>query len=525
MTEPDAGSMLEHMPEALLVEEGKIKASGSFQDMSLLDPAAVKHDLDGACLMPSFMDGHGHCCWNGKTQITVNLSSCRCHQDIIDALKKYIEINRPTPDITVFADNYDPKLLAEHTHPDRRILDQASDVIPIQATHVSGHVGCANSPCLKQAGIDENTPDPEGGFIERLPGTTIPSGFLEETAFDAVRQSTRPHFKPDLTIMAEKMQSSYIRNGITTIQDGNSVDGEFTILRGMAERKLLKVDTVSYLSMPLGGEAVMHRDIAYAGDYINHLRIGGYKLIMDGSVLSRTAFLSKPYEGETEYCGRRAMPDEEIHRYMTTALTEGRQLLGHCIGDGTSDQLIRVYRQVLKETGISGDLRTVMIHCCTLRPDQIKEMKSLGMYASVYMPPYYHQGNTYRQVLGEERFKAAMPAGKLCEAGINVTLHQDTPIQAPNMLESIWIAANRIDTEGNSGDADQCMPVYEALKANTVYTARQYFEENRKGTLEAGKLADLMILNKNPLEVAKEEIRNIKVLETIKEGETLYRLQ
>lgn len=516
-------------PEALLVKDGKIAGVGRLNDIKeLCDKDAKMVDLQGMCLMPAFIDSHSHFVMNGQMALCADLSECTCFKDIIVTLKNYISSNHISSAQVVFGFGYDHNFLQELEHPDKRVLDRVSAEIPIVALHVSAHLACVNSAALRLAGIHKDTPDPDGGRIGRLPDSMEPSGYLEETGMVPVQKLMGGFTKPDMAAMSELMQKSYLENGITTVQDGASGNYELQILKSLAKTDLLKVDVVVYPLMNLeGGFFLSDREDDY-GNYKGHLKIGGYKLVLDGSPQGRSAWLSAPYENGAEGDGYRGYPwhsDEEVQNCVKRAVEEKKQLLAHCNGDAASEQFLNAYEKAVRELNSKDELRPVMIHCQTVRSDQLDRMARLKMTASVFVGHVWYWGDVHRKNLGYERGERISPVKDALDKGVTVTFHQDTPVTKPNMLHSVWCAVNRISRQGEVIGSKQKTTVYEALKAVTINGAYQYFEENSKGSLAVGKRADMVMLDQCPLDVDCAEIKNINVVQTIKDGIVVYARQ
>jgi len=523
--EEDSGRATEkNSPEAVYVKNGKIEGVGHLNNLKRsAGNKAELVNLDGKCLMPGFIDPHSHICMNGQMSLCARLGDCESFQDIIDTLKKYITEKKIGSGGAVLGFGYDHNFLKEKAQPDRRVLDQASTKIPILILHVSAHLACVNSRALELAGITAGTTNPEGGVIGRLEDGREPSGYLEEGAMMAVQKMIGSRIKPDLVAMLTGMQENYIRHGITTAQDGATTPSDWNFLHGMAIAGQLKIDVVAYPLMPDGGVELLHKNRKYVRAYHDHLKIGGYKLVLDGSPQGRSAWLSEPYAvGKPDYCGYPWMPDDQVESYIKTAIEEHQQLLAHCNGDAASEQYLNCYGKEKQETGSNEDLRPAMIHCQTVRNDQLDRMAGLNMIASIFVGHVFYWGDVHKRNFGEARGNHISPVKDALDRGILVNFHQDTPVTEPDMLHSIWTAVNRISREGNVIGEDQKIDIYEALKAVTINGAYQYFEENSKGSIEVGKRADLVILDRSPLEVDKMDIENIRVLETIKDGETIY---
>lgn len=511
------------VPEAVLVKEGKIAALGSLEDVKKAAENPEMVDLAGKCLMPAFIDSHSHIFMNGQMSMFAKLGDCQSHQDMIDTLKAFLARHDIDENGVLFGFGYDHNFLKEGFHPDKRVLDQVSAEIPILIMHVSAHLACVNSKALELAGITAETANPQGGVIGRLEGTTEPSGYLEEAGIAMVQRVVACRMRPDFQTIVSAMQESYIQNGITTAQDGATTEDDFKALKLIADRNQLKIDVVAYPLMSSDGINLLHQNEDICGKYKNRLKIGGYKLILDGSPQGRSAWLSKPYQGsDPAYCGYPWMQDEAVEAYVKIAVEEGQQLLAHCNGDAASEQYLNAYEKALKETNCHTDLRPVMIHCQTVRNDQLDRMAKINMIASFFIGHVFYWGDVHMKNLGPERGSHISPIRDALERHMKINFHQDAPVTQPNMMHSVWCAVNRISRTGQVIGGTQRVSVYEALKAITIDAAYEYFEENLKGSIKVGKLADLVVLDRSPLAVDKMEIRNIKVLRTIKEGSTIY---
>lgn len=524
MTEQSTQAAVANAPEALVVRNGRIAAVGSYVELNkTLGPGAKRIDLQGKCLMPGFIDPHGHAALAGQMAMLCDLSQCESFADIIATLKDYITKKKITGKNAVMGFGYDHNFLAEYAQPDKRVLDRVSKEIPIFILHVSAHLACANTAALALAGITAETEDPQGGVIGRIPGTREPSGYLEEAGMQLLQKGIASRIKPDIKAMLGGVQKKYLENGITTIQDGATTDRDFGLLKLMATLGLLKLDVVTYPLLSADGGEILKKNPGRDGKYHRHLKIGGYKLVLDGSPQGRSAWMSEPYlGGEPDYYAYPWLQNEQVDSYVKRAIAEGKQLLAHCNGDAASQQYLNAYEKALAETGSNVDLRPVMIHCQTVRNDQLDRMAKLNMIASIFVGHVWYWGDIHMRNFGEKRGHHISPVRDALDRGIHVNFHQDPPVTRPDMLHSVWCAVNRISRSGNVIGEDQKIGVYDALRAVTVEGAYQYFEEDSKGTLAVGKHADLVILSDSPLEVDPMNIRDIRVLETVKDGKTVY---
>ena len=513
-------------PEAVMTENGIITHVGAYDELiKYVDDDTVKVNLKGKCLMPSFIDAHSHVVMDGQFALFANLTEAESFDDIIDLLRTHMDKNHMSEDDVLIGFGYDNNFLKENAQPDKRVLDKVSTDIPVVIMHVSGHLACVNSKALEISGITCETPDIKGGLIERIEGSREPSGYLEEAGMMLVNEKVMSRLKISPEDLMDNISKNYIKHGVTTMQDGATTEGDFNLLKMMSDMGKLKVDIVSYPIMPGGGVDLLHKNKEYCGNYKNHLKIGGYKLVLDGSPQGKTAWLTKPYEGEKDgYAGYPWMKDEEVEEFIRIAVEENQQILTHCNGDAAGDQFISIYEKVIKETGNKNDLRPVMIHCQTTRNDQLDKMEELNMIASIFVGHVYYWGDIHFKNLGEVRGNHISPVKDALDRKLHVNFHQDTPVTEADMLHSVWCAVNRTTRNGAVAGFDQAVDVYDALKAVTIEAAYEYFEEDDKGTIEEGKIADLVILSDSPVHVDKMDIKNISVLETIKDGECIYRL-
>ena len=512
-------------PEAVLISDGIIAFTGSLKEAVRAAHQPEMTDLNGKTLMPAFIDGHSHISLVAQFSQFADLSGCESFADIKMRLTAFQKEKKIGDGGAVIGVGYDHNFLDEKKHPDKNVLDEVSDQIPVFVLHASGHMGVGNSVLLKEAGIDASTPDMEGSRFGRIPGSMEPDGYAEETkALNLLLARVYAKIPRDPKAQIEKAQELYLSHGITTIQDGAASGQDVEALFEAAKEGLLKADVVSYV---LVGEEPEKLEQEYAGlkkAYWNHMKLGGRKVILDGSPQGKTAWLSKPYAGEEEYRGYPAMEQEKVQTYIRNAIESGVQILAHCNGDAASQQWIDSFENAMEQCGVSkeDDLRPVMIHCQTVRKDQLLRMKTIGMIPSMFVDHVYYWGDIHLRNLGEERAEAISPAKSAFEQGLCVNFHQDSPVVPPDMLHTVWCAVNRLTREGRILGEEERVNVCEALKAVTINGAYAYFEEDKKGSIAEGKLADLVILDRNPLKTPVSELKDIKVTETLKEGETVY---
>ncbi|MGL6108396.1 amidohydrolase [Romboutsia sp.] len=523
----------EESAEAVLVENGKIAYVGSIEKAeTLVDENTEIKDLQGNTLLPGFIDPHSHFFYYVPAFGYRNLSpspigKVNTIEDLKNEMREHIKVNNIPKGGWVIGMGYDTAGFEDQRHPNKFDLDDISDEHYIIVAHASNHLGAINSKVLEHLKIDENSKDPQGGLYGRVEGTNEPNGYMEETAFMTEIMALFPKLGTDeLMENVLKLQEYYASFGITTTQDGMLDQARMDIAIEAEKRDLLKLDFVLYPGKP-EVENNMLDNYTISKDYDGkHYRLGGVKLFLDGSPQGRTAWLTEAYEdinnGQgSDYKGYPIFSDEVVYDYLKYSIENGYQVLTHVNGDAAIDQLLNMYDKARKDLNFKEDLRPVAIHSQITRDEQIDRYKELGMIPSYFVDHTFFWGDTHIQNLGE-RAQRISPLKTTKEKGVRFTLHQDTPVIPPNMIRTINSAVSRATKNGVNLTDEEKITVYDALKAITIDGAYQYHEEDRKGSIEVGKLADFVILDKNPLSISNDEILDIQVLETIKEDMVVF---
>lgn len=519
-------TMDERFPQAqaLLVENGKILKVGSDEEvLAVKRQDTVCVDLQGKTMLPGFIDGHSHFAGLATSLGQCDLSQAQDFEDISRLMKEFIRANEIPDGQWVTGTNYDHNFLREKRHPDRLLLDSVSDTHPIVIVHASSHMGVANSLALRIQGLDGSSQNPAGGHYGRLENSHELDGYMEESAFVQFRNAMPMPEIDDILKLFQKAQEVYASYGITTMQEGMVIQPLYQILRCAQERQTLYLDLVGYLDLENCLDLLKQHG-SEGKNYRAHFRVGGGKLFLDGSPQGRTAWMKEPYEGaEDNYRGYPIKTDDQLYRLLLTALENRVQVLAHCNGDAAAEQYLTQFERVTAEHPEYDTNRPVMIHAQLVRKEQLERMADLHMMPSFFTAHTYYWGDIHIQNFGMERAQDISPAGTALRLGLPFTFHQDSPVLMPDVLQTVWCAAKRVTRTGVQLSQEECIGVYDALKAATVYAAYQYGEEADKGTITEGKTADLVILDQNPLEVPVDEIKTIKVLETIKNGICVYR--
>lgn len=517
--------------DALAVKNGKIVAVGEVADVLKFkgDKTQVV-DLKGKTLVPGFVDGHAHFLGFGSQAVGANLlappdGTVNTIDDLVGKLQEFAA--GPDVDRTgwVFGIGYDDAVLVERRHPTRDDLDRVSQEIPVIAVHISGHFSAMNSAGLKKIGYTAETPNPRGGVIRRRPGGNEPNGVLEELA-------SIPHMIPAINAVTPEDKDYFLERGLelaksfgyTTANEGRCMAFQHQDLVSAARRGLLDIDVLSYIDYT----ARMELEYSYSGsEYVGRYRVAGMKITLDGSPQGRTAWRTTPYllppDGQSEgYKGYPAIPDTKlIESLFDEAYQKHWPVKVHANGDAAIDQMIEALKPVHQKYG-SGDRRHVLIHGQFVRPDQLDSLKELQVIPSLFPMHTFYWGDWYDEIIGPELAQQISPMRSAINRGMNPTSHTDAPVALPNLMQVMSATVNRVSRSGKVMGPDERLTPLEALKAITLWGAYQHFEEKTKGSLEVGKLADMVILDKNPLTVDPLTIKDIKVVETIKEGKTVY---
>ncbi len=517
--------------EALVEKDGKIEFVGaSDKAMEIAGAGHKMIDLKGKTLLPGFIDGHSHFANFSAQAIGAQIlpppdAGANNIPALIQILKDWnTEENRALTG-WIFGTGFDDSVLEEKRFPTKEDLDKVTTEYPIMLIHISGHFASLNSKGLEMIGITKDSKDPDGGIIRRMPNSQEPNGVLEElAAIPNYSKAITPASEEALLKFMNAGQEMALSYGYTTAQEGRAME-QHDLLAGFAEKNFWKIDIVSYIDYAYQ----QHMESKwYKKEYENHYRIGGLKLTLDGSPQGRTAWRTEPYllaphGAAPKYLGYPAIPkDEDVLAIYENAFQKDWQVLTHANGDAAMDQMIRTMKIAAEKYG-NEDRRNVLIHGQYVRDDQLDSFKELDVIASLYPLHTFYWGDWHQEIIGGELGQKISPVKTALNKGLKVTIHTDAPVALPNLMRVVWTAVERTSRSGKVIGADERLTPYEALKGITIWSAYQHFEEDTKGTLEVGKIADFVILDKNPIKVAPETIKDIVVMETIKDGESIYK--
>ncbi|MCH7386464.1 amidohydrolase [Acinetobacter modestus] len=522
--------------EALLVKDGKIIFVGSKQQAERLANTQVQYiNLNNKTLLPSFIDAHSHVNMVGFHQMVANLypmpdGSVSDINSLVNVMNTWKTQNPAVIKMMggwILGNGYDDAQLSEQRHPTASDLDRVSKDQPVMILHQSGHLASVNHKALELLNFNQNTPNPEGGVIRREANSNVPNGVLEESALFTAIGSIFKDVPPQVMFqIAQKGIDAYVKNGFTTVQEGRADQGTTEMWHALAKQNQLPIDVVSYPDITTSQEYLLKQ--GSSRQYDQHFRIGGVKISLDGSPQGKTAWLTQPYlippEGKDKnYKGYPAIKDnQQVNQYINLAFKQGWQVLAHANGDAAIDQFIGAVKDATLKQG-KADRRSVLIHSQTIRDDQLDQLKALDIIPSFFSLHTFYWGDWHRQqTLGEARAARISPTASALKKQLIFTEHHDAPVVPPNSLMMLDATVNRVTRSNYVLGADERVSPYMALKSMTDWAAYQYFEDQHKGTITQGKLADLVILDQNPLTVPSREIKNIQVLATYKEGNLIY---
>lgn len=551
--------------DVVIVKNGKIFFAGTKaeadklkQTKELQETKLVEYNLHGATMLPGFVDGHSHFSEIGFQAACADLlpapeGDVNTIEKIKEKLKRYRDSEKLNPLSIVskykiiIGMNYDDTQIGG-IHPTRHDLDEISIDTPIMIIHQSGHLCVLNTPALEKAGISLLTPNPEGGVIRREKTVAMveygqPNGVLEEVAFFNALGLLYPDFsKEESYALFKKSVEKYVAQGFTTVQDGKTNVPNLDKLIDFGKLGKLDVDVVAYPDYVAFLDTMPGKlDTLISKKYKpnSRFRVGGIKLTLDGSPQGKTAWFSKPYLNITgtdsigkkgPYAGYGAFTDLQLQSYLDAVFKNKWQLLAHCNGDAAASHLLRLMRkyeeQILKE-----DHRTTIIHGQFMTEKQVDSANAMKIFVSSFPMHSFNWGDVHVKALGEARATNLSPTGWFRDKKMKFSIHSDAPVIFPASMPLISTAMNRTTRKGIMLGKQHCLTAYTALQAMTIWPAYQHFEEETKGSIKKDKLADFVILEKNPLDFKvnplnksadNNPIKDIKILATIKEGKMIY---
>ena len=520
--------------EAVAVKDGRILAVGTRREIdgAYKGKATQVVDLGGKALLPGFLDPHSHYISSitVANQVNVFAPPAGPGKDIaaiVAELKKFREAHAVPAGALIQAYGYDENAMPDGVGLTRDDLDLAFPDNPVLVGHVSMHGAVLNSAAMQRYGISAATKTPSGGIILRKPGSDEPAGLVMETAYLPIFAALPQPTPAQEVEWSRAGQMLYAEAGITTAHEGATHASDLALMQRVAAAGANIIDIIAYPFITDLDLVLSANPPATFGKYVNRLKLGGVKITIDGSPQGKTAYFTTPYltggpGGEKDWRGEPTFPEEDVKAMVKKVYDLGLPLNLHANGDAAIDMFLTAH-----EYAAAGDLskqrHVTVIHSQFIRPDQLDKYVAYSITPSFYTEHTYYFADAHISNRGKEQASFISPMRAAIDKGLRPTNHTDFVVAPLDQMFVIWTAVNRLSRSGQVIGPDQRITPLEALKAITINAAYQYAEEGSKGSLETGKLADLVILDKNPLTVDPMAIKDIKVVETIKEGKTIFR--
>ena len=505
---------------AMAVRDNRIVALGSDEEiLALRDAETVVNDLDGRSLLPGFIDAHGHFPGTGLSAVGIDLSSppiasVRNIADIQTLLRA--GLNKGGDEDWLFGFGYDDSLLSEGRHPTRQELDAVSLTRPIYLMHSSGHMGVVNSAGLRLGGIGADTPDPDGGVIVRDANSGEASGLLLEHATDLIAPLAMNFSAFDFLAMIDEAAIQYLAAGVTTLQSGGV---DMAMLNGLYWASRLQRIPQRVITWPLADanfDGLISGDLNLEKFHSDKFSASAIKLIVDGSIQGYTAYLTQPYyqqqrdQLDPDYRGFPRYQQAELNERVSALFCKGFHLALHGNGDAAIDMVISALAAA-QQTCPRQDTRTILVHAQTARPDQLDAMKKLDITPSFFSAHTFFWGDRHRdQFLGPERAPRISPMADVVARDMRFTVHLDSPVVPMDINRLLWSSVTRQTRSGEVLGPEQRISAMQALRAVTIDAAWQSFKDKDLGSLEVGKIADLVLLDRDPLG-GDDNLLNFKV--------------
>lgn len=516
--------------EAVSVRDGVIDRVGSTVEiLALVTEDTDVVDLSGRTLVPGFVDAHGHFPGSGQTAFTVDLNSPPIGdtESIPELLDKLRAFGEKRTDGWLIGSNYDDTLLAEKRHPTRDDLDLVSATRPIAVVHVSGHLIVVNSAALAELHIDETTPDPEGGHIVRDLSSADqrrPNGILEETATHHARDKTLDLSVSDAWQMTKLATAEYLQHGVTTASAGGMPTAIASLLGPMSNYNQMPLRVALFPFFDEVGAGLLAGEITLDDFASGRVRVPRVKIIADGSIQGFTGYLSQPYhrshKGDADYRGYPAVPRDALFEQVAGLYRQRIQVAIHGNGDASIEDALDAIEAAAAKYPWP-EARPLIIHAQMTRKDQIARMAALGVTPSFFSAHTFFWGDRHAGIfMGPERAANMSPAKWAQEAGVRFSSHMDTPVTPMRPLQAVWSPVERKTKTGVVLGPDQRIDRMTALRAVTIDAAWQVFMDDQVGSIEPGKLADLVVLSGSPL--TAPDLRDLLVDMTVIEGVTHF---
>jgi predicted amidohydrolase YtcJ len=504
--------------EAVAISGDRLLAVGSNDDVLRLATGRTrKIDLGGKTVVPGFIDAHTHVAYSGIRHLRQVDCDLRSIADIKGAIAD--RAARTPAGQWVIGFKYDDTKTADGRKLTREDLDAAAPRHPVYVGHRGGHTAFVNSLALRLTGVDEKTPNPTGGEIDRDRNTGRLTGGLRETAIQPFQKMffsayTRDEYREGVKIITRMMAKS----GVTSAHDALGSPEDLRAYQDSYQAGELSVRVYSFIAYQYIDQMIAAGVRTGMGN--EWVRLGAMKLICDGSISERTARITQPYIGRPDDHGIWVMEEAELTANARKAHEAGWQIAVHANGDAAIDRTLRLYERLNKEMPRK-DPRFRIEHCTIINDDLVRRIAALGVIPNPFSTYVYYHGEKFTEY-GAERLKSMFAVRSFLDAGVRVTQTSDYPPGPFEPMMALQSSVTRTDSKGTVWGANQRITVEEALRVGTLHGAYASFEENLKGSLEAGKLADLVVLGQDPMKVDPSALIRIPVERTMAGGRWVF---
>lgn len=523
--------------QALAVVGDKISAVGTNEEIAAyIGPDTQVIDLEGRLAIPGFIEAHAHLLTLGEALTVLDLTSARSWDEVVAAVVEAARNAKPGE--WVLGRNWhheywnSPPRDAVQGLPRHDELSKLTPSNPVELTHTNGHASLVNAVALRLAGIERLTSDPAGGEIIRGPDG-LPTGMLRETAMSLVDKALERYRqqRPTEEIRAEKIRyvelaaQEALSRGVTTFHDAGASFETIDLLKQLADERRLPIRLYVMVSWDESNAALAeklprYRMVGY-GD--NHLTVRAIKRGIDGALGTHGAWLLEPYADKSESTGIVRGSPASVSRTAELGMRHGFQICTHAIGDRANREVLNIYESAFRAHPQSRDLRWRVEHASLVHPEDLQRFATLGVIASVQGVFATSDAGWMEKRLGKKRLEGVYGWRRLWDAGAVVANGTDAPFESIAPLLNFSATTTRRLADGSSFMPQQRLTREEALRAYTINNAYAGFEENLKGTLTPGKLADIVVLSRDVLTISDDEIAGAEVLFTIVGGRIAFR--
>jgi predicted amidohydrolase YtcJ len=510
--------------QVIAIREGRIVWVGSDQDSRRLFPRTIRSmDLHGATVLPGIIDAHTHLPELGKSLLRLNLKDVQTEQDAVERVRS--RVASAAPGEWILGWGWDEGKWAA-AYPNNQALSRVSPNNPVVLTGLHGFASWANQKALELAGIGKQTRDPGNGKILRDDKTGTPTGILLNQAQQLLEAHIPPMSSEQMKKAIELAAQECVRNGLTSVGEARVSRAELEALRQLIKEDRLPLRVYVMLD---GADPVLVKEWLQRGPEIdpNHrLTVRAFKLFADGALGSRGAALLEPYSDSPATKGAMTTPGAEIYSLTKSSLQRGFQVCTHAIGDAANRITLDSYERAQREVPGARDPRLRIEHAQVLAPDDIPRFARLGVIPSMQPTHCTSDMGWAEKRLGPQRIKGAYAWRSLLRTGVHLPLSSDFPGETLNPFYGIYAAITRQDPQGKPPGGwypEQKLTLDEALKGYTIEAAYAQLEEQNKGSIEPGKLADLTVISGDLTKLAPRQILSIQVLKTFVGGQIVYK--